>query len=410
MNDAQQRRALAVVLATLVIDMIGFGIIMPVMPKLIVGLTHVTVGEAARTGGWLLGSFAAAQFLFGPIMGGLGDRFGRRPVILLALTAFGLDYLVMGLAPTIGWLFASRTLAGVAGTSLVPASAYIADITPPERRAKNFGLIGAAFGVGFVLGPAIGGLLGGFGTRAPFFASAALALVNAAIGFFALPESLPPERRRAFSLRRANPLGTFRSLGRHPGSLVIFAAWFLWMLAHQSYPSTWAFYTTIKFAWSERAIGASLAFVGLVMAFAQAFVTPRVVPRVGERRGILIGMTFGLIGFAGNALAPRGWVVYVVMAFTAFQGLVYPSMNSLLSRTVAADEQGELQGGVASLQSVAAILGPPMLTGALARFTRPGHVPYFPGAAFALAATLTAGAMLIVGFAGRRLGRPAGTC
>ena len=378
------------------------------MPGLIVELTHTTLGEAARLSGWLMGVFAAMQFLFGPVMGGLGDRFGRRPVILTCMLAFGLDFLVMGLAPTFAWLFVSRAIAGIAGATFVPASAYIADITPPERRAQNFGLIGAAFGLGFTIGPAIGGLLGGFGPRAPFFVAAGLALLNAAAGFFMLPESLPPERRRRFDIRRANPFGTFTSISRHRGALPLFAAWFLYMLAHQSYPSTWAFFTKLKFGWSDHAIGASLAYIGFTVAIAQAFVTRRLIPLIGERRAILLGLSIGFVGFLGNALVPQGWMVYLILSVSALQGLVFPSMNSTLSRSVSGSEQGELQGAIASLQSVAAILGPPMLTHALARFTREGAAVHFPGAAFVMAAGFTLGAIAIVMVFARRVFWPAG--
>jgi DHA1 family tetracycline resistance protein-like MFS transporter len=402
MPSPPERRALAIVLTALLIDTIGFGIIMPVMPDLIVDLTHTSLSEAARLSGWLLGVFAAMQFLFGPVMGGLGDHFGRRPVILLSMAAFGLDYLVMGLAPTYTWLLVSRAIAGIAGAIFVPASAYIADITPPERRAQNFALIGAAFGTGFIIGPAIGGLLGSLGPRAPFFVAAALALLNCAAGFFMLPESLPRERRRPFSIARANPFGTFKSIARHRGAIVLFVAWFPWILAHQSYPSTWAFYTKLKFAWSDQAIGASLAYTGLVMALAQVFATPRVIPVLGERRAILLGLTSGLIGFVGNALVPQGWMVFVVMTFAGFQGLVYPSMNSTLSKAVPANEQGELQGGVATMLSVSAIIGPLLMTHALAFFTGASAPVHFPGAAFALAGALTIVSMLIVAFATRR--------
>jgi DHA1 family tetracycline resistance protein-like MFS transporter len=398
MPVAHERRALAIVLATLLIDTIGFGIVMPVMPRLIMGLTHASLGEAARVGGWLMFAFAGMQFLFGPIMGGLGDHFGRRPVILRSLFAFGIDYVVMAFAPSIGWLFASRAVAGMAGASFVTGTAYIADITPPERRAQNFGLIGAVFGVGFVLGPALGGLLGTVSVRAPFLLAAGLALANAGIGWFLLPESLPADRRRPFTLRRANPFGTFRSLGRRRGALTLLAAWFLWMLAHQSYPAIWAFYTRLRFGWNEGAIGASLAFVGLLMALGQAFVARRLIPRIGERRAILLGLSLGLVGFAGNALATSGWMVYPIMTVAALQGLVFPSMNSTLSRTVAPDEQGELQGGVASLQSVATILGPPMLTNVFAHFTQAGAALVLPGAPYLLAAAFTLGAMAIVAF------------
>jgi DHA1 family tetracycline resistance protein-like MFS transporter len=403
MPTPHERRALAIILSALLIDTIGFGIVIPVMPDLIVELTHTSLGEAARLSGWLMGGFAAMQFLFGPVMGGLGDRFGRRPVILLCMLAFGCDYLVMALAPTFGWLFVSRAVAGIAGATFVPASAYMADITPPERRAQNFGLIGAAFGLGFTIGPAIGGLLGSFGPRAPFFVAGGLALANATLGFFFLPESLPAERRRPFQIARANPFGTFASLARHRGAAPLFAAWFLWMIAHQSYPATWAFFTRMKFGWGDHAVGASLAYAGLVMALAQIFVTRRLIPVIGERRAILLGLSFGCAGFLGNALVPQGWMVYVVLGAAALQGLVFPSMNSTLSRTVAADEQGELQGGVASLQSIAAILGPPLLTHALARFTREGAAVRFPGAAFALASAFTLGAIVIVALFARRV-------
>ena len=403
---AGERRALALVLSVLLIDMIGFGIVIPVMPDLIVGLTQAPLGEAARLSGWLMGTFAAMQFLFGPVVGGLGDRFGRRPVILLSMLAFGLDYLVMGVAPTFGWLFASRAVAGITGATFVPATAYIADITPPERRAQSFGLIGAAFGVGFTIGPALGGMLGGLGTRAPFFAAAALALLNATVGFFLLPESLPAERRRPFRIARANPFGTLASLARHGGARPLFVAWFLWMLAHQSYPSTWAFFTKLKFGWSDGAVGASLAYAGFSMAMAQAFVTRRLIPVIGERRAILLGLSIGMVGFLGNALVPQGWMVYLVMSVSALQGLVFPSMNATLSRMVAADEQGELQGGVASLQSMSAIVGPPVLTHVLARFTREGAAAWFPGAAYVVAATLTLAALAIVaGLTGRAFAR-----
>ncbi len=393
---AQERRALTIVLSVLIIDMIGFGIVLPVMPDLIVGLTHTTLGDAARKAGWLMGAFAIMQFMFGPVLGGLGDRFGRRPVILMSMVAFSLDYFMMGLAPTYGWLFVTRAIAGIAGATFVPATAYIADITPPERRAQNFGLIGAAFGLGFTIGPAIGGLLGSFGTRAPFFVAGGLALINATAGFFLLPESLSPERRRPFSLARANPLGTFRSLTRHKHARPLFVAWFLWILAHQAYPSTWAFFTKLKFGWSDHAVGASLAYAGLTMALAQAFVTRRLIPRIGERRAILLGLTIGMAGFLANALVPYGWMLYAVSSLAALQGLVFPSMNSTLSKLVAPNEQGELQGGVASMQSVAAIIGPLLMTNVLARFTQAGGPVWFPGAAYVLSAMLALASLIVV--------------
>lgn len=403
MPKSHERRALAVVLATLFLDVIGFGLIIPVMPDLIVELVHVPVSEAAGYSGWLMGIFAIMQFVFGPVIGGLGDRFGRRPVILTSLLAFGLDYFVMGFAPTYALLFVSRAVAGIAGASFVPASAYMADITPPERRAQNFGLIGAAFGMGFVIGPALGGFLGSFGVRVPFFVAGALALINAVSGWFFLPESLPADRRRPFDIRRANPFGTFSALARHREALVLFVAWFLWIVAHQSYPSTWAFYTKIKFGWGESAVGASLSYAGLTLALAQAFVTRRLIPRIGERRSILLGLTAGFIGFVGVAVVPQAWMLYVVMTFSAFQGLVFPSMNSTLTRIVSPSEQGELQGGVASMQSLAAVIGPPTMTHVLAHFSRDGAPVRLPGAPYLLAAGITAAAFVLVATFARKV-------
>ena len=403
MQSSTERRALTVILAAILIDSMGFGIIMPVMPRLLVSLTHASLSDAARIAGWLMGVFAAMQFLFGPVIGGLGDHFGRRPVLLLSMFAFGVDYLVMGFSPTLSWLFVSRALAGIAGAIFVPATAYVADVTPHERRAQSFGLVGAAFGLGFVIGPGVGGLLGHLGERAPFFASAALAIANSIVGFFLLPESLPTDRRRAFSLARANPFGTFASLGKYRGIFVLFAAWFPWMLAHQSYPSTWAFFAKMKFGWNEGAIGASLSFVGLLFACSQAFVTRRLIPAIGERRAILLGLSSGLIAFIGNSIISKGWMFYPVMTFGGLQTLVFPSMNSTLSKTVGVDQQGELQGGVSSLLSASSIIGPPLMTHALAYFTRPESKVQFPGAAFLLAGALTAVAMLILLFGGRRI-------
>jgi DHA1 family tetracycline resistance protein-like MFS transporter len=402
MRPTSERHALAIVVAALVIDSTGFGIVMPVMPDLIVSLTHSTTSAAAPIGGALLGVFAAMQFLFGPVMGGLGDRFGRRPVILFSMLAFGIDYFVMGLAPNLAWLFASRAVAGIAGAIFVPAAAYIADVTPPERRAASYGLVGAAFGAGFVIGPALGGLLGGLGTRVPFLIAGGLALLNAALGSVLLPESLPPERRRPFSIARANPFGTFQSLGRHRGIAPLFVAWFLWMLSHLVYPSTWPFFAKLRFGWDQRMIGISLAYVGTITTLAQVFVTRRAVPALGERRAALLGMAFGLTGFLGNALVPRSWMVFPIMTVAAFQGLVYPSFNSTLSRRVSASEQGELQGGVASLMSVASIVGPLASSQILGYFTGPRAPFYFAGAAFALSSLFTMSSMAVVAWGGRQ--------
>ncbi|MEZ4417661.1 MAG: TCR/Tet family MFS transporter [Gemmatimonadota bacterium] len=382
------RNALAAVLLTVLIDTIGFGIVIPVLPQLIVELTGDSLALATRDGGYLLVTYAVMQFFFGPVMGSLSDRFGRRVVILASLAAFGTDYLVMALAPTLAWLFVGRAVAGMSGAVYAAANAFIADITPAGDRAKSFGLVGAMFGLGFILGPAMGGLLGELGPRAPFFASALLAFLNLIYAFLVLPETLPPERRRPFVLRRANPFGTFASLARRGGVLGLAAAMFLWQLAHQVYPSTWSFFTKIRFGWSEAEIGASLALVGVTMAVVQGGLTGRLVGRWGERRAAFLGLTVGTLAFVAYGLAMRSWMLYGIILFAALQGLVYPSMNALLSRRVSEDQQGELQGGIASLYSLATIIGPLVMTQALSRFSAADARVHLPGAAFFLAAAL----------------------
>jgi DHA1 family tetracycline resistance protein-like MFS transporter len=296
----------------------------------------------------------------------------------------------MGFAPAIGWLFAGRAIAGIAGASFTPAYAYVADISPPERRAQNFGLMGAAFGIGFILGPAIGGLLGGLGPRAPFFAAGAIALANGSFGLLALPESLPQAARRPFEWRRANPVGTLRQIRRFPAVTWLLGALFLWQIGHQVLPSTWAFYTISKFGWTSAQVGYSLAFVGTVMAIAQGALTRVLVPWLGgERRAAAAGMAAAVIAYVGYALAGSGWVMYVVSLSTFIFALTFPSMNALASRQIPTNAQGELQGAVASLYSLSSILGPPLMTQVFGYFSRPDAAVHFPGAAFATAALLT---------------------
>jgi MFS transporter, DHA1 family, tetracycline resistance protein len=382
--------AFVFVFIAVLVDSIGFGIILPVLPSLIMTLAHVNVAQAAEFGGWLAFVYALMQFFCAPVLGNLSDRFGRRPVLLFALLALGLDYLIMGSAPVISWLFAGRMVAGMAGASFTPAYAYIADITPPEKRAQSFGLMGAAFGIGFILGPAIGGMLGSFGPRAPFFTAGAIALANTAFGFFALPESLPMESRRAFEWRRANPLGTLLQIRRYPVVLWLIGAVFLWQLGHQVLPSTWAFYTMSKFGWTSAQIGYSLAFVGLVMAFAQGVLTRALIPRLGgERPAAAVGMAFAILAYVGYAFATRGWMMYVVSATSMFFAMTYPSLNALMSQKVPHNAQGELQGAVASVYSLSAIIGPPLMTQVFGLFSSAAAPIYFPGAAFLTAAVLT---------------------
>lgn len=390
------KHALLFIFFTVLIDSIGFGIIMPVMPQLLASLTGAPMARATLIAGWLLSTYAALQFVCGPIMGNLSDRFGRRPVLLASLAAFALDYTLMGFAPSLGWLFLGRAVAGLAGAVYSPAMAYIADVSEPEKRAQSFGIMGAAFGLGFIIGPMLGGLLGELGPRAPFFAAAALGAMNFLYGVFVLPESLPADRRRAFEWKRANPVGTLGALRRYPAVLAIAGAVFLWQLGHQVYPSTWSFFAKIRFGWSEAAIGASLAFVGLLMAFTQAYLTGKIVPRIGEHRAVIVGVLSGAASMAMLAFATRTWIAYAAMAAGLLQGLAYPSMNAIMSRQVGGDQQGELQGGVSSMMSLTTIIGPLLMTQTLGRFSGVGAPFYFPGAAFLLASLLALCSLALV--------------
>jgi len=384
--------AIPIVLTVLLLDSIGFGIVMPVLPDLIVHLGQVGLADATRIAGYMLVAYAGAQFFAGPVLGNLGDRFGRRPILLFSAIAFALDYLLMAAAPTLAWLFVGRFIAGVAGATYGPAYAVIADVTPPEKRGATFGLMGAAFGVGFILGPAIGGLTAGLGTRTPFVVAAALAAANALWIATRLPETLPAERRRPFRLRDANVFGAFRPLFHAGGAAPLLAAALLWQLAHFVYPSTWAFWAGLALHWDATQIGWSLAAAGLAMGLAQTFVTGRAIARFGEARTVVIGMLVGGSSFLLYVFAREGWQIYAIIFFSALQGLAWPSMNALLSRMTDASHQGALQGGMASIASIAAIAGPLAMTQALAFGAERGQ----PGGAFLLAALLVLCGLLIV--------------
>jgi len=388
------RHAVPVVLLILLLDAIGFGIVLPVLPNLIVHLAHVTVAEASRIAGYMLVAYAGTQFLAGPVIGNLGDRFGRRPVLLACVLAFSIDYGLMAAAPAIGWLFLGRLVAGIAGASYGPANAVLADVTPPEQRARVFGLMGAAFGGGFILGPALGGLLAGFGTRTPFIVAATLTGLNFLWILFSLPETLDAKDRRPFEWRRANAFGSFAPLLQQSAAVPLIAVMLLWQFAHQVYPSTWAFWAVLKFNWTSAQIGWSLAAAGLSMAIAQALITGHAVARFGEQRSIVIGLLVGGLSFALYAFVPSGWMVYPIIAFSALQGLVYPSTNALLSQMTDASNQGALQGGMASVASVAAIAGPLGMTQALAAGAEHG----FAGSAFLGASVLVFAALAVVYF------------
>ena len=390
------RRPLLFIFLTVLIDTIGFGIIMPVIPRLIMGISGLDLAGAARMGGVLLSVFAALQFLFGPVMGNLSDAYGRRPVLLLSLLAFGVNYALMGLTPNLAWLFVGRAVTGICGAIFGPANAFVADVTPPEKRAQSFGLIGAAFGLGFVLGPALGGLLGELGPRAPFFAASALALLNFVYGLLVLPESLPPERRRAFVLARANPLGTLLAFRGHKRVLGLTLVAFIWQLAFHVYPATWAYFVIAKFGFTPAAIGGTLALSGMSMAVVQGFLTGRIVGAWGEARVAPIGIAVGMIAFLCYAFMTESWMLVPTLVFGGFQGVAMPAINSLMSKQLGPERQGELQGGIASMMGLSSIVGPLALTETMARFSGPEARVQFPGAAFVLAAGLAALSLLLL--------------
>lgn len=386
MTPEASRRALGFIFLTVLIDAIGFGIIIPVMPGLITGLSGQDYAGAAEISGMIMFLYAVTQFICGPIMGGLSDRFGRRPVLLASLFAFGIDYLVMAIAPNLTWLVLARVVSGITGASFTTAYAYIADISPPEKRGPNFGLIGMAFGFGFILGPALGGIVAQWGDRVPFMVAAGLAFANFAYGWFALPESLNQPNRRAFNWRRANPIGSllrFRNI--NPMVLLLGFTILIWTIGYQSLFATWNYFTSEKFGWSPDQVGWSLAFTGLVGAIVQGVLARRLIPRYGPRNVVIAGMLSAICGYAIYATASAGWMLYAGILVAGLNGLVFPSIQTIMTSNVAPNEQGELQGAVSSLQSLAAIVGPPLMTSTFAAFSRPSAPVYLPGAPYLLA-------------------------
>ena len=384
----ERRRAIAFVFVTVLIDAMGIGIILPVMPDLIRELTDLTIGGAALWGGYLSFVYALMQFAAGPTLGNLSDRFGRRPVLLLSLLALAVDYLIMGLAPTLWLLFAGRALAGIAGATYSTANAFIADVSPPDQRARSFGLIGAGFGVGFVAGPLLGGLAAELGTRAPFFAAAALAFANFMYGALVLPESLPPERRRRFDWRRANPLGAARRIAGMPALAWLFVAMFLFDLAHHVYPAIWSFYVKEAFAWSNAEVGLSLAFVGVCFALTQGWLIRFILPRLGEAGTAFWGLVVSIVGLLCFGLITQGWMAYVLIFFTALGAVVTPAMTGLMSSRVPGNAQGELQGALAGVLAVSLIISPVLMTQIFGYFTGAAAPVHLPGAPFLGAAAL----------------------
>jgi DHA1 family tetracycline resistance protein-like MFS transporter len=389
------RAAFAFVFVTVALDMLALGIIVPVLPKLVVRFEGGDIASAATVVGVFGTAWAGMQFLGSPLLGALSDRFGRRPVILLSNLGLGLDYVLMAVAPSLAWLFVGRVISGLTSASYATASAYIADVTPPEQRAGQFGKLGAAFGLGFVVGPAVGGLLGGISLRFPFWGAAALSLANAAYGFFILPESLPRDRRAPFTWARAHAVGSLRLLRSHPMLMGLAGAAFLSFLAHVSLPSMFVLYTDYRYGWSEAMVGLCLSAIGISSAVVAAAVVGPTVRRLGERRAVLAGLGFGLLGFVAYGLAPTGAAFLVGVPFMGLWGLSGPATQALLSRRVAPTEQGRLQGAVGSLRGITGMIGPLLFTQTFALAISPRRGVHVPGAPYMLAALLLTGAVYL---------------
>ncbi|MEO1045413.1 MAG: TCR/Tet family MFS transporter [Pseudomonadota bacterium] len=393
--SAIKPRSIITVLALIIfIDMMGIGLIIPVMPELLVSLTGLSVAQSAEIGGQLLFAYALMQFLFAPVIGGLSDRFGRRPVLLITLTLLGLDYAIMAWAPTLAWLFLGRILSGIMGASWAAANSCIADIIDRKERGKYFGILGGAGALGFVVGPAIGGIVGEYGTRLPFIVAAILALAGAVAGTFMLHETLTPERRRHFSASRANPFGSIMQMSRTPLVLGFLSVIFLLQLAAQAQLSIWSYYTIEKFAWSKLDIGLSVALFGILLAIVQGALTGRAIARFGEKRLPIISMMISVPAYLIFAFAYDGWMMIAGVIVGAVSGFAFPAMQQMMTDRIDDDAQGELQGAIASTISLTSIIGPVMMTSAFAAYADSNGL-YFPGAPFILSTLLGIGAISI---------------
>jgi DHA1 family tetracycline resistance protein-like MFS transporter len=381
-NEAAVRRSLTLVFITLLLDVMGIAIISPVLPSLLQELTGDSISNAAIDGGWLLLSYSVMQFIFAPIIGNLSDRFGRRPILLISILTFALDNLICALAVSYSMLFIGRVLAGVSGASFSTCSAYIADISNDQNRARNFGLIGIAFGLGFIFGPLIGGLLGEFGSRIPFYGAAALSFINVIVAWFLLPETLPPEQRRKFEWKRANPFGALKQIWHYDNAVWLCLVFFLYWMAHAIWPTVWSFITTYRYGWSEGQIGLSLALAGVCQMVMMGLVMPRLIRRIGEWRTALFGLCFSVIGFAGYALSSQGWIVLIVMVVTSFEYLADAPLRSIAAAKIPASAQGEFQGALTSIGSITMIIGPLLFPPIFQRFSEPQTPTLLVGAPF----------------------------
>jgi DHA1 family tetracycline resistance protein-like MFS transporter len=384
-----KKPALGFIFFTLLLDITGIGIIIPVLPKFISELIKSNLSNASLIAGYIMFAYAIMQFIFAPVLGSLSDRFGRRPILLLSLLGFCLNYILIAVAPSIGWLFVGRILSGITGASVTTASAYIADISTPEKKAQNFGIIGAAFGLGFIIGPVLGGVLGQFGPRIPFIAAACLTFLNFLYGYFVLPESLTKENRRPFSIRRANPVSSLVQLKRYPFIAGLIGSLICIYIANFATQSTWTFFTMESFHWNEAMVGYSLGAVGLMVAIVQGGLIRIINPKLGPKKSIYVGLSLYAIGFLLIAFATQSWMLFVFLVPFCLGGITGPALQGIVSNQVPANEQGALQGALTSLMSATAIIGPPLMTGLFSYFTGKHAFVYFPGAPFLAGALLT---------------------
>jgi MFS transporter, DHA1 family, tetracycline resistance protein len=390
-----RKAAMSFIFITLLIDVTGLGLIIPVLPKLIEQLTGGTISQASQWGGWLTFAYAIMQFVCAPIIGNLSDKYGRRPVLLFSLLGFGIDYLFLAFAPTIWWLFLGRIIAGITGASFTTASAYIADVSTHENRAQNFGLLGAAFGLGFIIGPSMGGLLAHYGIRVPFFVAAGFSLLNAAYGYFVLPESLSKENRRGFDWNRANPLGSLLHLKKYPSVVGLIWSMVLVYIAAHALQSTWTFINLERFNWSEQMLGLSLGVVGIMTMIVQGGLIRYINPRLGNEKSVYIGLAIYSIGMLAFAFADKSWMMFVFMVPYCLGGIAGPALQAILAGHVPPTEQGELQGALTSMISVTSIIGPLVMTNLFAYFTKPGAPIHFSGAPFLLGSILLMGSAVV---------------
>jgi DHA1 family tetracycline resistance protein-like MFS transporter len=391
-----RRAALVFIFITIVLDMLAVGMIVPVLPKLVASFLGDDTAKAARMYGLFGTVWALMQFIFAPVLGTMSDRFGRRPIVLLSNFGLGLDYILMALAPTLSWLFVGRVISGITAASVPAASAYIADVTPEEKRAKAFGMLGAAFGLGFIVGPALGGLLGGISPRLPFWVAAALSLANAMYGLFILPESLSRDKRAPFSWKRANPVGSLKLLRSHHELFGLAGATFLSALAHDSLPSTFVLYADYRYGWTTRTIGLALATVGICYAFVQGGLVGRIVGRFGERLALTIGLLFGALGFAIYGFAAYGWVFWLGIPLMSIWGISGPASQGMMCRRVSPSEQGQLQGAISSIRGISGMVGPILFTSIFAKFIGSLRDWHLPGSPFLLSSLLLLTAMVTV--------------